>query len=508
MEKKPGNSSYRKIGQASPSNHPGMAVQDRVDGVESSVGSGSGWSRFWLIWVSIFVACSGCVMFAWVYFPQNKVVQKSQEYVMVGLLSVISVWVFTIMLKLVWQYCRGTQKRSLVHFEDVGPEIQDGWVDDCFSTPCGEPYYSEEMPDQQPGIGVRSYMGHMHVPAGQPGQPSDVVGSNQVQGLSPGGPSLARAEPNSGLAREAISVPGDQCGPIMAPHQVGQPQSSVEETKGVSHSQEYPVRRTFSGSSEDVWNEFLQYFENLAELNAWNPEKSRRILLSTLRGQAETYAYGLALVYQRSYDRLKQKMDERFGHTAMKEKYIAEAKLRTRKAGESLRDFGQALEDLYRRAYPENPDIVEENAIKAFLDKCGHSEDFRLAVKRTRPKTLQNAVINAMQEECLRVGEKDLAKEKPANRPIYEVDDGRAKVDMITNASESQIAGITEHMNFYGRGDHRRYFQRYPGRGPQGRPFNRRFQRGRGRSEDVSRGPSGPAGQESVPEGSESKPLN
>ncbi|CAC5370887.1 ZBTB38 [Mytilus coruscus] len=103
-----------------------------------------------------------------------------------------------------------------------------------------------------------------------------------------------------------------------------------------------------------------------AQLNAWDSEKSRRVLFSTLRGQAETFAYGLQLVFQRNYDRLKQKMEERFGHTAMKVKYTAEAKLRTRKAGESLRDFGQALQDLYRRAYPGNPDIVEENAIKAF----------------------------------------------------------------------------------------------------------------------------------------------
>ena len=163
----------------------------------------------------------------------------------------------------------------------------------------------------------------------------------------------------------------------------------------------------------------MQYFENLAELNAWGQEKSRRVLLSTLRGQAETFAYGLPFVFQRDYNRLKQKIEERFGHTAMKERYMAEAKLRKRQAGESLRAFGQALEDLYRRAYPDNPDIVEENVMKAFLDKCGQSEDFRLAVKRTRPKTLQEAVVNAMQEECLRVGEKDLAREKPANRAIY-----------------------------------------------------------------------------------------
>lgn len=73
---------------------------------------------------------------------------------------------------------------------------------------------------------------------------------------------------------------------------------------------------------------FLQYFENLAELNSWGPEKSRRVLLSTLRWQAKTFAYGMPLVIQRDYGRLKKKMEERFGHTVMKEKYIAETQLR------------------------------------------------------------------------------------------------------------------------------------------------------------------------------------
>ncbi|VDI34082.1 Hypothetical predicted protein [Mytilus galloprovincialis] len=122
----------------------------------------------------------------------------------------------------------------------------------------------------------------------------------------------------------------------------------------------------------------------------------------------------MPVIIQRDYNRLKRKMEERFGHTAMKERYVTEAKLRKRKPEESLRDFGQAIEDLYRRAYPGNPEIVEENSIKAFLDKCGQSKDFRLAVKRTRPNTLQEAVNNSMQEECLRVGEKDLAVGKYA----------------------------------------------------------------------------------------------
>lgn len=50
---------------------------------------------------------------------------------------------------------------------------------------------------------------------------------------------------------------------------------------------EYPVRRTFSRINFDVWSEFYQYFENIAELNSRGHEKSHRVLLSTLRGQAE-----------------------------------------------------------------------------------------------------------------------------------------------------------------------------------------------------------------------------
>lgn len=182
---------------------------------------------------------------------------------------------------------------------------------------------------------------------------------------------------------------------------------------------EYPVRRTILGTNNDVWNEFYQYSKNIAELNSWGPEKSRRVLLSTLRCQAESYAYGIPLAAQRDYELFEQKMEQRFGHSAMKERYIADAKLRKRQSGESLRDVGQDIEDLYRRAYPENPEIVEENALKSFLDKCGQSEDFRLAMKRTRPKTLQEAVLNAMQEECLQVGE--IAVEGPQSRPPTDI---------------------------------------------------------------------------------------
>ena len=245
-------------------------------------------------------------------------------------------------------------------------------------------------------------------------------------------------------------------------------------------SAEFQVRRTFAGNNNDVWNEFIRYFENISELNNWNLERARRVLLSTFRGQAETYAYGMPLVIQKNYDRLKQKMDERFGHTAMKEKYITEAKLRKRQANESLRDFGQAIEDLFRRAYPSNPVIVEENSIKYFLDKCGQSEEFRLAVKRMRPKTLQEAVYFAMQEECLRAGEKDLVKEtRPYQKQIYEVE-GHLKNKEIASSDEVVQPKYIEYREkdesrYNNIGGYSRGGMRY-----QRRPYPRHAARGRG----------------------------
>lgn len=121
---------------------------------------------------------------------------------------------------------------------------------------------------------------------------------------------------------------------------------------------------------------------------------------ATLRDQAEAFVYKLPENTVGNYQLLKGALNQRFGHTALKESYIAESKFRRKQDKETFRDFGQAIQDLYRRAYPENREYVLESSMKTFLDNCSASEAFRLAVKRTRPKTLDDAVTAAMQEEC------------------------------------------------------------------------------------------------------------
>ena len=184
----------------------------------------------------------------------------------------------------------------------------------------------------------------------------------------------------------------------------------MNKSRFANPTKDFPCRRTFSGHGADVWHDFRRYFENISILNNWTSEYSRRTLLCCLRGQAEAYAYGLPLLQQNDLKLLLEKLEERFGPVNMKGSFIADAKLRRKQIDETFREFGQAVEDLYRKAYPNNMDIVKEQAMITFLDNCHESVDFRLAVKRTSPKTIQEGVTNATKEESLRLTEVEKPK--------------------------------------------------------------------------------------------------
>ena len=195
--------------------------------------------------------------------------------------------------------------------------------------------------------------------------------------------------------------------------------TEVPETSKMSASTQLQVKRTFRGDGSDIWCEFIRYYENIATLNNWSMDRTLRVFFTVLRGQAETYAYGLPDNVRNDWQLLKNDMDKRFGHTAMKDTYIAEAKLRRRKPNESFRDFGQVIQDLYRRAYPSNREYVEDSSLKTYLDNCSDSENFRIAIKRMRPKTLQEAISFSMQEECIRFSEKSLSQSNKVERNIH-----------------------------------------------------------------------------------------
>ena len=89
----------------------------------------------------------------------------------------------------------------------------------------------------------------------------------------------------------------------------------------VTIHRDFPCRRTFSGTDNDTWHDFKKYFENLAVLNNWSKEHSRRTLLCSLRGQAETFAYGLPVAIQNDWDLLFSRMEQRIGNEYERQLY-------------------------------------------------------------------------------------------------------------------------------------------------------------------------------------------
>ncbi|CAC5395809.1 NIPA [Mytilus coruscus] len=264
----------RRIGHCSPRNNQDRAVQE-MSNMEKD--GGHGWKKSWQIWVSLLTLSSGLVASAWIYFPNNRVVQKSQEYVMTGLLVIIGLLTCTIVLKLIWNsvitgyksentaYTWSRNRQSPNHMYNGLSRIPDNVITDT-----GTPYDSNEMPSYSspwPNCPVINRQRQMELESPEH--------TSENMGLSPGHVQLP--ESNS-RENECTDINGTT---------TEYPNTWCIRGRNVPQSNDNPVRRTFSGARNDVWNEFIQYFENISEFNVWNYEKSRRVLLSTLRGQAE-----------------------------------------------------------------------------------------------------------------------------------------------------------------------------------------------------------------------------
>ena len=61
---------------------------------------------------------------------------------------------------------------------------------------------------------------------------------------------------------------------------------------------------------------------------------------------------------QSDLDMLLMRLEERFGSKNMKEMFLVDAKLRKKRRDESFRAYGQAVEEMYRKAYPDKIEFV------------------------------------------------------------------------------------------------------------------------------------------------------
>ncbi|CAC5418119.1 INPP5B_F [Mytilus coruscus] len=171
----------RRIGHCSPRNNQDRAVQEMSN---TEKDGGNCWKKFWQIWVSLLTLSSGLVASAWIYFPNNRVVQKSQEYVMIGLLAIICLIISTIVLKFVWNsvisgykaentvYTWSRNRRSPNHMYNGLSRTPDNVI-----TETDTPYDSDEMPSYScPRCNRPVINGQRQMELESPGQTSENMG--------------------------------------------------------------------------------------------------------------------------------------------------------------------------------------------------------------------------------------------------------------------------------------------------------------------------------------------
>lgn len=92
----------------------------------------------------------------------------------------------------------------------------------------------------------------------------------------------------------------------------------------------------------------------------------------------------------------------RFGHRHMEQLYRSQLRNRSQKPSESLQEFEADIARLVRNAYPSvTDDVYESLAVDKFLDGLREPET-QQAVKLARPKTLSDALTQAMEFEAVK----------------------------------------------------------------------------------------------------------
>ncbi|CAC5388061.1 unnamed protein product [Mytilus coruscus] len=240
----------RRIRHCSSRNNHYRVVQEMSNREKDG---GNGWKKFWQIWVSLLTLSSSLVATAWIYFPNNRVVQKSQEYVMIGLLVIKGLLICTIVLKIIWNSVLNGQET------DNAPQT---WYGKRRSPDDILRKYIYRTP-------ARTIMDESHTPYDSDEMPSYSCTSPNSLGIN--GQRQTEMElsgqesENMGTSTKYIQLPEFQNRANELTTDM--PKTRCFRVRNLRPARECPIRRTFSGVSNDVWNEFIQYFENISELN-------------------------------------------------------------------------------------------------------------------------------------------------------------------------------------------------------------------------------------------------
>lgn len=163
--------------------------------------------------------------------------------------------------------------------------------------------------------------------------------------------------------------------------------------------------RTYDGRGNTSWSEYKSHFERVSRINNWCVEQKLDYLWVHLTDAALSYVETLSPEHTETYAGLCEALEERFGDAQLAEVFKSELRSRRRRNEESLPALAQDINRLVKRAYPDmDYRAVEELAVERFREALTDPEQ-RMAVFRSKSRTLNQAVQAAIDSESWQISE-------------------------------------------------------------------------------------------------------
>ena len=84
---------------------------------------------------------------------------------------------------------------------------------------------------------------------------------------------------------------------------------------------------------KESWEEYFSHFQDCSELGQWNDRTKLLFLAASLRGQARTFYMSLIPEERRTFVTLTQRMNQRFGCSKHKNRWLSKLEMRRRMPG-------------------------------------------------------------------------------------------------------------------------------------------------------------------------------
>eukprot|EP00117_Sycon_ciliatum_P016565 scpid20143/ scgid15938/ len=153
----------------------------------------------------------------------------------------------------------------------------------------------------------------------------------------------------------------------------------------------------YDGSGD--WVEYIQYFDQCAQVNGWNDPQKAQYLAVRLRGGAQRFLATIPAARRAVWQHVSADLERRFAPPANERQFKAQFRTRRRKSGEDLAHLADDLRRLVVRAYPNMPGGLQDELVRDQFIEAVSPVALRVRLQENPPATVQAALEMALHLE-------------------------------------------------------------------------------------------------------------